>query len=110
AGYDYTHVNRNRVDFDETTDDRLFLQWKGNYDFADMRVRYQYLQRRSHYTGESADPIDAFVRRFDLANVNQHVVKLIADVPVIPLLDVGGEFIYKKNDYKDTVLGRTDDK
>jgi MtrB/PioB family decaheme-associated outer membrane protein len=109
AGYDYNHINRERVDFDESTEDRVFLQWKGTYEYADFRVRYQYMQRRSHYTGNSDNPIDAYVRRFDVANVNQHMVKLIADVPVVALVDVGGEIIYKKNDYKDTVLGRTDD-
>jgi hypothetical protein len=64
----------------------------------------------SNYSG-STDPtvIDSFVRRFDLANVNQNLVKIVLDANPAPFWDIGFEAIYKKNDYKDTLLGRKDD-
>jgi hypothetical protein len=49
------------------------------------------------------------VRRFDLANVDQNLVKLVLDFTPRPHMDFGFEAIYKQNDYKDTPLGRTDD-
>src|SRR5205085_11396194 len=50
-----------------------------------------------------------YVRRFDFANVNQHLVKLVLDTNPFPLVDLGFEAIYKINDYRDTLLGRTED-
>ena len=47
--------------------------------------------------------------KWDLANVDQNLVKLVLDSSPVPFLDLGFEAIYKKNDYKDTALGRTDD-
>jgi len=109
GGFDYTKVDRERIDFDENKDHKYFVQLKSSLGIVDARVKYQYLERRSHHTGLSADAIDAFVRRFDLANVDQNLFKVVVDVSPIPLLDLGAEAIYKKNDYKDTVLGRTED-
>jgi hypothetical protein len=57
----------------------------------------------------SQNPMDLYVRRFDAANVDQNLVKLVLDFTPAPLLDLGLEAIYKRNDYKDTILGRTDD-
>jgi hypothetical protein len=53
--------------------------------------------------------MDLFVRRFDVANVDQNLVKLALDFAPAPLLDLGVEAIYKENKYKDTPLGRTED-
>jgi hypothetical protein len=41
--------------------------------------------------------------------VNQNLVKLGLDATPAEYWDVGFEFILKRNDYQDTVLGRTDD-
>jgi hypothetical protein len=49
------------------------------------------------------------VRRFDVANVDQNVVKAVFDFTPAPLVDLGLEFIYKENRYQDTPLGRTED-
>jgi len=111
AGYDYVFTWRERVDFDETKDNKFYAEWKNSsLDELTARIKYQYLDRNSNYSG-STDPtvIDSFVRRFDLANVNQNLVKVVLDASPAPLLDLGFEAIYKKNDYKDTSLGRTDD-
>ena len=62
-----------------------------------------------HPAVAAANPIELFVRRFDVANVDQNLVKLVLDFTPAPLLDLGLEAIYKENEYKDTPLGRTED-
>jgi len=112
AGFDYLDTERQRVDFDETKDRKFYIEWKNSsLDLVSGRLKYQYLERRSNYVG-STDPtvIDSFVRRFDYANVDQNLVKLVLDSSPAPLLDLGLEAIYKNNNYKDTILGRTDDR
>jgi MtrB/PioB family decaheme-associated outer membrane protein len=111
AGYDYLFTWRERVDFDETKDNKFYAEWKNSsLDTLTGRIKYQYLDRNSNYVGSTSPTvIDSFVRRYDLANVSQNQVKLVLDANPAPLWDVGFEAIYKKNDYKDTILGRTDD-
>jgi MtrB/PioB family decaheme-associated outer membrane protein len=115
AGFDYYDVDRERVDFHSNKDKKIFVEWKNSsLDTLTSRLKYQYLQRRSEFSPSAAvlasNPIDAFVRRFDLANVDQNLVKLVLDASPVPFLDLGFEAIYKNNDYKDTILGRTEDK
>src|SRR4029079_11481762 len=108
AGVDYVNAERERIDFVENTDWKYFLQWKNSsFDVLDARLKYQYLQRRSDYVASTG--IDSYVRRFDLANVDQNLVKLVLDSSPAPLFDIGFEAIWKNNDYKDTPLGRTKD-
>jgi hypothetical protein len=111
AGLDFAETDRLRVDFTHTLDRKYYGEYKNNsLDNVDTRVRYQYLERRSNFSGESGIPtIDTFVRRFDLANVDQHLAKLVFDVTPVPFLDLGFEAIYKHNNYRDTSLGRTGD-
>ena len=49
------------------------------------------------------------MRRFDIANVHQDLLKVVLDYNPLPFMDLSFEGIYKKNDYKDTALGRTSD-
>ena len=114
AGFDYYDVDRERIDFHSNNDKKIFVEWKNSsLDAVTGRLKYQYMTRRSQYTANeaavAANPIDAFVRRFDLANVDQNLVKIVVDATPLALLDLGFEAIYKKNDYKDTILGRTED-
>jgi hypothetical protein len=118
VGYDYLEVDRERVDFDRTKDNKLYLEGRSDaWDYAALRARYQHLQRRSDFQESNAgvssnDPLflNRYIARFDVANVDQDLFKLAADFTTpVPLLDVGGEFIVKNNKYKDTVLGRTKD-
>ncbi|HEY5900774.1 MAG TPA: MtrB/PioB family outer membrane beta-barrel protein [Burkholderiales bacterium] len=115
AGLDFTHVDRLRSDFEKTKETRLFGEWKNNQlDWLTGRVKYQYLTRNSDFDENNAavfaaNPMDFYVRRFDLANVHQHLVKLVLDANPVPLVDVGFEVIYKRNRYINTILGRTDD-
>ena len=109
GGVDYHDMKRERVDFHSNEDWKYYAEWKNSsLDTLDARVKYQYMQRRSDFVG-STTGIDSFVRRFDLASVNQDLVKIVLDYTPVPLLDFGAEAIYKNNDYKNTILGRTDD-
>ena len=111
GGFDYYDTQRERVDFDKTIDRKYFGEWKNSaFDMLDTRFKYQYLERRSNYKGGNPlVPIDGFVRRVDFSNVNQQLAKLVLDASPMPLVDFGFEGIYKKNDYKDTQLGRQRD-
>ena len=114
AGFDYYDVERERIDFHGNVDRKVFVEWKNSsFDALTSRIKYQYMTRRSEYVANeaavAANPIDAFVRRFDLANVDQNLVKVVLDISPAPYWDLGVEAIYKKNDYKDTILGRTED-
>jgi hypothetical protein len=116
GGFDWLEIDRERIDFTESTDRKFFVEWKNaSLDDLTGRLKYQYLTRRSTFAlGPTsptvvANPIELYVRRFDLANVDQNLVKLVLDSSPIPFLDLGFEAIYKKNDYKDTALGRTED-
>ena len=112
AGFDYLDAERERIDFTENKDRKYTAEWKNSsLDSLTGRLKYQFLERRSTFhRSDPSNPIDAFVRRYDLANVDQNLVKLVLDVsPPVRFLDLGFEAIYKKNDFKDTILGRTED-
>ena len=114
GGFDWYDIERERVDFIGTLDRKVFAEWKNSsLDALTGRLKYQYLERRSDWRVDPAvianNPIERFVRRFDFANVNQDLLKVVLDASPAPSLDLGFEAIYKKNNYKDTALGRTDD-
>jgi MtrB/PioB family decaheme-associated outer membrane protein len=114
AGYDYSDTERERIDFVRNIDNRYSLEWRNSsLDTLVGRLKYQFLDRNSTYdlpaSAAVINPMEPFVRKFDLANVNQNLAKLVLDYSPRPLFDLGFEAIYKKNDYKDTQLGRTDD-
>jgi MtrB/PioB family decaheme-associated outer membrane protein len=113
VGYDYEHTKRvDRLDFPETQEHRFFGEWRNStLNWADARVRYTYMQRRGGWANHPvADQIDAFVRRYDIAPLNQHQVKLGFDTAPAPLVDMSFDVVLKYNDYKETILGRTEDK
>lgn len=117
GGLEFAEIERERIDFHNTDETRFFAQWKNSsLDALTARVKYQYLARRSDFRGDLAfwtangNPIDFYVRRFDVATVNQNQIKLILDAVPAPRLDLGFEAIFKDNDYKDTLLGRTNDR
>ena len=114
AGLEYTDIERERADFQDNQETRVFGEWKNSsFDWMSTRLRYQYMQRRGDFNPHvevlAANPMDLFVRRFDVANVDQNVVKAVFDFTPAPLVDLGLEFIYKENRYQDTPLGRTED-
>ena len=114
GGLEWTEIERERADFQENEESRVFAEWKNtSFDWMSSRLKYQFMQRRGDFNPHqdvlAANPMDLFVRRFDVANVDQNLVKLALDFTPAPLLDLGLEAIYKENQYKDTLLGRTED-
>ena len=112
GGYEYEHAKReDRLDFPNTQEHKFFGEWRNStLDWVDTRLRYQYMQRRGGWSNHpTADAIDAFVRRYDLAPVDQHQLKLRFDTIPAPLVDLSFDVILKYNDYKETILGRTKD-
>jgi hypothetical protein len=114
GAYEYYDIDRERIDFIRNVDNKYSIEWKNtSLDTLASRLKYQYLQRRSNYAlpqaNMVANPTETYVRRFDLANVDQDMIKLVLDYSPIPFLDFGFEAIYKRNDFKDTPLGRTED-
>ena len=53
---------------------------------------------------------DKYLYRFDAAPLDRDVLKVVIDASPAPLLDLGFEVNFKRNKYKETVLGRTDDR
>jgi len=117
VGLDFVDLERNRIDYDSTKDKRLSAEYRNtSFDWMGARLKYQYMERRSHFLEGSAgvngaDPnyLNRFISRFDAANVDQQLLKLAFDFQPAPLWDIGVELIGKANQYKDTVLGRTKD-
>jgi MtrB/PioB family decaheme-associated outer membrane protein len=114
GGLEWTDIDREREDFDNNEEWRAFVEWKNSsFDWMTSRIKYQYMERTGDFNPNipvlTQNPMDLFVRRFDVANVEQNLVKLALDFNPAPLLDIGVEAIYKENQYKDTILGRTED-
>jgi MtrB/PioB family decaheme-associated outer membrane protein len=112
AGYELEYTKRvDRNDFPESQEHKYFAEWRNStLDWLDTRLRYQYMQRRGGWANHPVlDQIDLFVRRYDIAPVDQHQVKLRFDTTPAPLVDLSFDVIFKYNDYKETILGRTKD-
>jgi MtrB/PioB family decaheme-associated outer membrane protein len=118
VGWDYWNVDRNREDYDHTKDNKFFAEYKNTMlDSLTARLKYTYLQRRSdsllaNAGANGGDPnfLERFVGRFDVANLNQNQVKLTVDYSPMKIVDMSLEALYKNNDYKDYLLGRTNDR
>lgn len=113
AGVDYTKTDRDRADFPHTRELKLSTGLKNtSIDWLTTRVRYQFTNRQSdfepHLDVLLANPMDLFVRRFDASDLHQHLVKLGADA-TLGAFDVGAEVLLKRNEYRNTPLGRTSD-
>ena len=117
ANYDYLDINRDRFDSEETGENKVFVQWSNtSLDALTARFKYQYTRRRSEFLTDNAgfdanSPyyLERFNRSFDVANLNQHLVKAYFDWTPVKLLDFGFEAYYKKNEYQDFILGRMND-
>lgn len=116
GGWDYLDTTRERLDFEETKDHKLYVEWKNSsLDLLSSKVKYQHLQRRSDFLLGAANVttntgfFNYYFRRFDLTDNDQDLVKVVLDSNPAPFLDLGGELIYKQNHYKNTQLGRNND-
>jgi MtrB/PioB family decaheme-associated outer membrane protein len=108
---DYALIERERHDFHESKETKFRADWKSSsLGIVDTRLRYEHFRRRSEFgLSDSVNIFDQFVYRFDAAPLDRDLVKVVFESSPLPLLDLGLEIIAKRNDYKDTVLGRTED-
>jgi len=118
GGYDWYQMERERIDFVKNIDNKWYAEYKNSMlEQLTGRVKYQYLDRASTWSvpqdvwgpPTNYNPTEFYVRRFDLANVHQNLWKVVLDYNPLPFMDVGFEAIYKKNNYDETPLGRTND-
>ena len=120
VGYEYMKVDRpvEREDAESTKDNSVYVELKNSsLDFLTAKIRYQRLWRSSEFGNNNAGTgvtdanyIKRFVRRFDATDKKMDALKLAFDVTPIEHFDIGLEYIYKKNNYDETILGRTQDK
>lgn len=117
GGWDYTDTERERIDFNRTKDNKWYVEWRNSsFDLVTGKIKYQRLHRRSDFVLGSVNPaananslFNFYLRRFDLNDNDQDLVKLVVDVAPMQFLDLGAELIYKNNDYKNATLGRSKD-
>lgn len=117
GGWDYLDTTRERLDFDDTKEHKVYVGWKNSsYELLSTRIKYQRLQRRSNFRLGGINPaanannfFNFYFKRFDLVDNDQDLVKLGLDSTPLPFLDLGAEVILKHNDFKGVALGRTGD-
>lgn len=118
VGYEYLMMKRSpRPDAENNQDNSVYGEVKNSsLDWLTAKVKYQRLWRKSKFENGSAGAgpadqlyIERFVRRFDATDKVQDSLKFGVDIAPLEHLDIGLEYIYKKNDYKDTILGRLSD-
>jgi MtrB/PioB family decaheme-associated outer membrane protein len=117
GGWDWADIERERHDFHESEDNKLYVEWKNSsLEDVTMRLKYQYLQRRSEFGFADLNPalsntnlFRLYLKPFDANDLDQNLVRLALDWTPAQFLDLGAEAIYKDNSYKDVALGRTGD-
>ncbi|MBM4313715.1 MAG: hypothetical protein FJ122_07305 [Deltaproteobacteria bacterium] len=117
--YSYQKVNRERGDFPQNVDHTYSadLKWSG-LDILTAKVGYERLNRTGDWklltlvtgTQETANALEPFIRRFDVAPVAKDTYS--ASIELFPLenLNVGLGYRNKKSNFKDTVMGIREDK
>lgn len=117
GGWDHWDIDREGTNYDTTTTNTFWVEWSTQMiPDSTLRLKYAYQQRRSDYLlgtiGISpADPIwlERYTSQFDQQNRDQNLVKLTFDTSLAPMVDLGLEFTWQDNSYRDVTLGRTDD-
>lgn len=117
GGYEFKTVDRERDDFESTSDHKLFVQLKNtSIDSVALKLKLQYLDRSADFlqADEGADvfaatAIERFHYRYDVADKVQTLAKLGVEFYPTDNLDLGLEYSYKINDYDETLLGLTED-
>jgi len=122
GGWDYTNTERERIDYNKTTDNKFYVEWKNSsFDAVTGKIKYQYLDRDSDNQLSSLNPVvgppnsgvnnfyNFYQSRFDLAGDKQNLLKFVIDATPIDLLDLGAELRFKDNDYKNVTFGRKKD-
>jgi len=67
GGLEWTEIERERADFQENEESRVFAEWKNtSFDWMSSRLKYQFMQRRGDFNPHqdvlAANPMDLFVR------------------------------------------------
>lgn len=113
GGYEFKTVDREREDFESTTDNKLFVQLKNTaIDNLALKLKLQYLDRSADFTQEDHGgdaSILLYQKRYDVADKVQTMATLGVEFYPSDNLDLGLEYRYKLNDYEDTRLGLTED-
>jgi hypothetical protein len=94
-----------------TTDNTAFVQLKNSsLDWLTTKVKYTHLDRDSDYTGTYDPYADKGVTRFDATDKTMDEVKVGLEFYPLDSFDIGIDYTYQDNDYKDNRETRTDDK
>ncbi len=115
VGYQFDRWNREQRDTDQTDTNRFKtgLTYYGT-DWMSLQASYQYAQRRSDEFDvdgpvgavASGDLIQFLsLRRYDLANLNQNLIRLMADFVPGDKTTLGFSFTLSDNEYVDTLYG-----
>lgn len=117
-GYEYLNIDRKRDDAESTSDNKFYVQLKNStLDNISAKIRYERLERSSDFgegaagTGVAdAEYVSRFLRRFDATDSSRDTFKLGLEFYPMEHLDFGVEYAYKRTEYDETILGRTEDK
>lgn len=129
VGGTYEYRNRERTERESEKDNETVLAARARWrptEVIDVDARYRHGDRKldqfdnQEYIGLKAGPSGVFdtpaqleqpdLRRFDVANRVQDQAFAGVTYSVSERLDLGGNYTYRKNDYKDTKLGLQDEK
>ena len=119
-GWRLTRTNRFTVSYDEQDTDREFhpdsdstdetrysLEWRNtSLDSLVASLKYLHLERDSNFL---APALPNTVWSYDVANVDRDVYKVALDFAPTAKIELGAEYYYKQNKYKDSPAGRTAD-
>ncbi len=122
AGYQYTVLHRERIDFDRTKDQRIYGEFKySGWDWGSLRVKYQALQRTANFvagtegTSAATDQtyMNRYIGRYDANAKDEDSLRIVLNTNPTDTLDLGAEYVLKTNKYKPAyggvILGRTKD-
>jgi MtrB/PioB family decaheme-associated outer membrane protein len=107
AGYQYDHWSREQRDAEKTSTNRIKLGIDAPAnDWAMLRFSYQYAQRRSdEFEVDNPTYLVIQLRRLDVANLDQNLLRAQADFSLGTATMLGVSFTLSNNDYPDTLFG-----
>lgn len=127
-GYDFSAIERERIDVDETDETRYSVEWRNtNLDWLSARVKYTRLERESNFvlTPEfvraraaagtngfgilTQGYIEGFIGRYDVSNMDQDHYRIGLDFTLSETADLSFEYARKESKYRGVILGRTGD-
>lgn len=116
-GFDWSDIGRDELPIAESTTDRevWFELLNRHFEACTLRLKYAHLDRSSDFKlgdiGESLiDPISIkrFVRYYDSTDKNRDAVRFDLNFHVAETAEAGVWYQYQRDDFKETVLGRTE--